>query len=134
MSRVSTRRPPIENSFQNRIPAGNVQAAARDASITPPGGIDTQRRLVAPSDQSGYCGLNERMPGRTRSTESGSKRPVSRRLSGKGAGASLDAVADVARANVAATAAIAGPMLMARVYCAAAASNEMATRRQDAPA
>ncbi len=56
MNRVSARRPPNENSFQKRVPPGKTHASGSLASIAPPFGRLTQRRLAAPSDQSGYCG------------------------------------------------------------------------------
>lgn len=58
MSRVSIRRAK-ENSFQMRVPIGKTQASGSDASMALPAGSAIQRRLSAPSDQSGYCGEKE---------------------------------------------------------------------------
>ena len=60
MVRVSTRWPAKENSFQSRVPAGKTHASGSEASIALPGGNEIQRRFVAPSVQSGYCGANAR--------------------------------------------------------------------------
>src|SRR4051812_40719949 len=55
MNRVSTRRSPKENSFHRRVPTGKTQASGSEPSMALPGGSDIQRRLAAPSVQSGYC-------------------------------------------------------------------------------
>jgi hypothetical protein len=65
MKRVSTRRPPKENSFHRRVPAGNFQASASEPSMAVPGGSEIQRRFAAPSVQSGYCGEKARCRGST---------------------------------------------------------------------
>lgn len=52
---------PNEDSFQSFVPTGNCQASASDASMVAPGGSRIHRRFVAPSVQSGYCGLNGRL-------------------------------------------------------------------------
>jgi hypothetical protein len=62
MSRVSTRRP-TANSFHSRVPRGNSQASGFDASMNVPAGSAIQRRFVAPSDHSGYCGEKARTSG-----------------------------------------------------------------------
>ena len=80
--RVSTLRPPKANSFQNRVPTGNSQAWVERASIVAPGGRYTQRRLVAPSVQSGYCGANGRLRASTTPGRPCAKSPVSERRSG----------------------------------------------------
>ena len=77
MSRVSTRRPPCENSFHKRVPAGNFQASVRLASIEVPGGIAIQRRFCAPSDQRAYCGAKAMTDSRTSVLEPGLYSPVS---------------------------------------------------------
>src|SRR5687767_12994735 len=59
INRVSARRPK-RNSFQKRVPTGNLQTSGFEPSMNPPGGRLIQRDLVAPSDQSGYWGLNGR--------------------------------------------------------------------------
>src|SRR5688500_20240460 len=78
MKRVSTGVPSTANSFQNFAPRGNSQASAFDASTAVPSGNDSQRRLVAPSDHSGYCGTN---------VVGGSRHPVSLSSGGRGGGA-----------------------------------------------
>jgi hypothetical protein len=60
MNRVSTRWPAKENSFHRRVPTGTVQVSGSEASIVLPAGNEIQRRFVAPSVQSGYCGENAR--------------------------------------------------------------------------
>ena len=57
------------NSFQNRVPTGNSHASGRLASIEVPGGSAIQRRFVAESAHSGYCGENGNTPGCTVVTE-----------------------------------------------------------------
>jgi len=64
MKRVSARRAK-RNSFQSRVPTGNRQTSGFEASMNAPFGIRTQRDFFAPSDQSGYCGLNGRFSGAT---------------------------------------------------------------------
>jgi hypothetical protein len=46
------------NSFHALVPIGNSKRSGSDASIDVPGGSRSQRRLRAPSLQSGYCGAN----------------------------------------------------------------------------
>src|SRR5215218_6049543 len=65
MKRVSTRRPPKENSFHRRVPTGKTQASGSEPSMALPGGSDIQRRFAAPSVQSGYCGEKARWRGST---------------------------------------------------------------------
>ena len=67
MKRVSTRRPPKENSFHRRVPTGNTQASGSEPSMALPGGSEIQRRFAAPSVQSGYCGEKARWRGSTAS-------------------------------------------------------------------
>ncbi len=82
MVRVSTRRPPNENSFHSRVPTGNCQASAAEASIAVPAGRRIQRRLAAPSVHSGYCGLYGRLPLATVLLSQSAYRPVSRKEAG----------------------------------------------------
>ena len=63
--RVSTRRPPIRNSFQIFVPNGNSHEFGSDASMYVPLGIRIQRFLAAPSDHSGYCGVKGRFSAAT---------------------------------------------------------------------
>ena len=58
------RRPPNENSFHSRVPGGKTKASGSRASMAAPEGSRIQRRLAAPSDHSGYCGENDRLPAR----------------------------------------------------------------------
>src|SRR5690349_25131639 len=59
--RVSTFLPLKENSFQNFVPTGSSQLPRSATSIFDPAGRRTQRRLVAPSLHSGYCGEKLRL-------------------------------------------------------------------------
>ncbi len=59
--RVSTLRPLNENSFQNFVPTGSSHFARSATLICDPTGNRTQRRFVAPSLHSGYCGENGRL-------------------------------------------------------------------------
>ena len=60
--RVSTAAAELK-SFQNRVPTGKSQRSTLVVSIVAPSGSGTQRRLLAPSLQSGYCGENGRLRG-----------------------------------------------------------------------
>ena len=94
-NRVSTLRPAKLNSFQNRVPTGNSHAASSATSIVVPGGRNTHRVLVAPSDHSGYCGENGRLRLSTTFICPGTYRPVS--LSRAGACGSPSPAADQTR-------------------------------------
>src|SRR6186997_1905984 len=59
--RVSTLRPLNENSFQNLVPTGSFHFSRLATSICDPEGSRTQRRLLAPSLHSGYCGEKGRL-------------------------------------------------------------------------
>src|SRR5215207_8798841 len=81
MNRVSARAPNA-NSFHSFVPTGNFHTSGSDPSMNRPFGMRSQRDFVAPSDQSGYWGLKERLPGATVFLAQSAYRPVSRSVGG----------------------------------------------------
>src|SRR5918993_2974512 len=81
MNLVSAR-PPNANSFHSFVPTGNFHTSGSDPSMNRPFGMRSQRDFVAPSDQSGYWGLKERLPGATVFVAQSAYRPVSRSVGG----------------------------------------------------
>ena len=85
--------------------------------MTLPGGIEAQRLLVAPSDQSGYCGTKDRMPGRTASTDPGSKSPVSLNRSCSGSRTSVANAAPAPKQIAIASKGPLQPIPMGQAFC-----------------